>query len=85
MSYFEFVFSGIITPEYEEKTNELLEDVNKHYVPYVIHKFIDEEINDEKKCRTIIIHSHLNITDLLSKKFLSCNLKMNVYWKQQII
>ncbi len=85
MSYFEFVFSGIITPEYEEKTNDLLKDMNRYYVPYVIHKFIDEEVDDEKKYRTIIIHSHMNMTDLLSKKFLSCGLEMRVYWKQQII
>ena len=44
MSYFEFVFSGILTPEYEDKSNELLSDINKYYVPYVIHKIIDEKI-----------------------------------------
>ena len=85
MSYFEFVFNGILTPEYEEKTKELLNEINKHYVPYVIHKFIDENIDEEKKNRTIIIHSHINIIDMLSKKFINCNLNTQVYWKQQII
>lgn len=85
MSFYEYIFSGILTPEYEEKTNELLKDINRQYVPYVIHKYIDEEIDDEKKNRTIIIHSHLNITSQLSYKFINCKLDMRVYLKQQII
>lgn len=85
MSYFEFVFSGNLTSKYEEKTNEILKEINSYYVPYTIHKIIDEDIGDEKKNRTIIIHSHLNITDVLSKKFLSCGLEMKLFWKQQII
>jgi len=85
MSYFEFVFTGNLTPVYEDKTNEFLKEINNYYVPYTIHKIIDEDIGDDKKNRTIIIHSHLNITDVLSKKFLSCRLHMNLYWKQQII
>lgn len=85
MSYFEFVFSGILTPEYEDKSNELLSDINKYYVPYVIHKIIDEKIDEDKNKRTMIIHSHMNNTDILSKKFLSCKLDLRVYWIQQII
>ena len=64
MSYFEFVFSGILTPEYEDKSNELLSDINKYYVPYVIHKIIDEKIDEDKNKRTMIIHSHMNNTDI---------------------
>jgi hypothetical protein len=85
MSYFEFVFNGILTPVYEEKSNEILNEVNKYYVPYVIHKFIDEDIEDDKKKRTIILHSHINVIDMLSKKFINCGLDTRVYWKQQII
>jgi hypothetical protein len=85
MSYFEFVFSGNLTSVYEDKTNEILKEMNSYYTPYSIHKIIDEDIGDDKKFRTIIIHSHLNITDVLSKKFLNCELRMNLYWKQQII
>lgn len=85
MSFYEFVFSGYLTPEYEEKSNELIKDMNKYYNPYVIHKFIDEEIDEEKKNRTIIIHSHMNCIDILSKKFINCKLDFRVYWKQQLI
>ena len=85
MSYYEFVFNGILTPEYEEKINDLLKDINRCYVPYVIHKIIDEDISEDKKNRTIIVHSHLNITDILSKKFINCGLVMRVNWIQQII
>lgn len=85
MSYYEFVFNGILTPEFEDKSNEIIKDMNKYYVPYVIHKFIDEEISEDKKNRTIIIHSHLNLIDILSKKFMNCGLEMRVYFKQQII
>lgn len=86
MSYYEFIFTGKLTPEYEKKTNELIENINKHYVPYVIHKISDEENEeDEQKTRTIIINSHTNITSQLSYYFINCGLNMSVYWKQQII
>ena len=85
MSYYEFMFSGVLTPEYETKSNDILKDINKYYVPYVIHKFIDEEISEDKKYRTIIIHSQMNIVDMLSRKFMNCGLEMRVYFKLQII
>ena len=49
MSYFEFVFTGNLTPVYEDKTNEFLKEINNYYVPYTIHKIIDEDIGDDKK------------------------------------
>jgi hypothetical protein len=84
MSYYEYVFSGNLTTEYEERSKQLLNEVNTSYVPYVIHKYIDEEI-EGKKHRTIIIHSHLNLNEILLTKFVNCGLEMRVYYKQQII
>jgi len=84
MSYYEFILSGNLTPELEEKSKLLLEEVNKYYVPYNIHKFIDEEIAEDKKKRTIVIYSQMNIKDFLLKKFMNCGLEMLIYFKQQI-
>jgi len=84
MSHFEFILTGNLTPDVEERSKQLLNDNNKYYIPYVIHKYIDEDIGEDKKNRTIIVHSHLNISDFLLKKFVNCGLELRVYWKQQI-
>lgn len=85
MSYFEFVFSGIVTPEYEEKTKLLLKTINENVVPFVFHKYYDETITDDKKNRTLIVHSQLNMSDYLYRHFANCGLEYRVYYKQRII
>jgi len=85
MSFFEITFSGILTPEYEEKTKELLKLVYEGYPPFSIHKFWDESIYDEKKIRTLIIYSNINMSDYFYRYFSDCKLQMRVYYKQLII
>ncbi len=85
MSYYEYILTANLTPEFEDKSKLLIEEINKFYVPYHIHKFVDEEISEEKKQRTIIINSHMNIKDFLFSKFSNCVFEMRVYFKQQII
>ena len=70
MSYYEYILTANLTPEFEDKSKLLIEEINKYYVPYHIHKFVDEEIGEDKKQRTIIINSHTNIKDyLISRGF----------------
>ena len=85
MSYFEFTFSGVLTDDVEKKSNDLLNEINKNNVPCIIHKIIDEEVNEDKKNRTIIIHSHYNITDYLLSHFAICKLEPHVIYKQHIM
>lgn len=85
MSYYEFVFSGILTPEYEGKVNDLLKSINDDYLPIIIHKYMDEVICEEKKNRTLILHSHLNMWDYLYRMFADCGLEMKAYYKSRII
>lgn len=85
MSYFEYVFSGVLTTEFEEKTNELVKQMTENYVPYIIHKYIDEVYMEEKKKRTLIIYSQVNMRDYLYNKFSGCGLEMRMYLKQEII
>ena len=61
MSYYEFILTGALTTDVEEKSKQLIDDINKYYVPYHINKFVDEDIGNDKKNRTIIIHSHMNM------------------------
>jgi|688.fasta_scaffold180824_3 hypothetical protein len=86
MSYFEYFFTGILTPEVENKTSLLLNEMNNYYTPpFSVHKIIDEGLDEEKKTRTLIIHSHINVTNYLVRHFAGCDMKPNAYWKQQII
>jgi len=35
MSHFEFILTGNLTPDVEERSKQLLNDNNKYYIPYV--------------------------------------------------
>jgi len=85
MSYYEFIFSGVLTPEYERKVNDLLKSINEDYLPIVIHKYTDEVICEEKKNRMLVLYSHLNMWDYLYRIFVDCGLEMKVYYKSRII
>ena len=85
MSHFEYIFTGILSPEYEEKTKQLVKEVNGLNVPFSIQNYSDEVINDDKKKRTLVLYSQFNMSDYLANKFINCGLEMRVYLKQQII
>lgn len=85
MSYFEYTFTGDLTPEYEEKTKLLIAKVNEGSVPYKLEKYFDEEITTDKKKRTIIVISPVNVLDHLYSIMCGCNLMYVAYFKQRLI
>jgi len=85
MSYFEYVFSGVLTPEFEEKTNEIYKQTTENFVPFSIHKYTDEVFSEDKKKRTLVIYSQLNMREYLFNKFSGSGLEMRMYLKQEII
>jgi len=85
MSYFEFIINGDLTPIYEEKTELLLSQMNEGYSIYKLEKYYDEKINEEKKARTIILTSSINIINLIYPIFKDCKVQYIGYYKQRII
>ncbi len=85
MSYFEYTFTGDLTPEYEEKTTFLITKVNEGAVPYKLEKYFDEDIAADKKKRTIVIVSSINVWDHLYSIMRNCNLMYVAYFKQRFI
>ncbi len=85
MSYFEYTFIGDLTPEYEEKTKFLIEKVNEGSVHFKLEKYYDENITADKKKRTIVIISPVNISDYLFYIMRDCNLMYVAYFKQRLI
>jgi|688.fasta_scaffold15771_16 hypothetical protein len=85
MNYFEYTFSGDLTPKFEEKTQFLLTKINEGYVPFKLDKYYDEDISADKKKRTLIIVSPINATDYLYSTMRECNLAMVAYFKQRIV
>jgi len=85
MSYFEYIISGDLTPEFEEKTKMLYDKVNSGTAFYNILKYVDEELTPEKKIRTLTIASHLNITRSLYELIQGAGLNFQGYFKQRLI
>lgn len=85
MSYFEYIFSGDLTPKFEEKTQFLLTKVNEGYVPFKLEKYYDEDISPDRKKRTLIITSIINSYEYLYSTMSECKLEMVAYLKQRFI
>jgi len=85
MSYYEFIIMGDLTPKYEEKTQMILDEINEGTAIYRLEKYYDEEITTDKKKRTVVITSPLNITNNLYGIVKDCNLQMVGYYKQRIM
>jgi len=90
VSYFEYTLTGSLTPLYEEKTNAILEGVKTGFVPFSFVKYWDESedltTESDKKKRTIILTSPLNIVDYLNNAcFKDCNLNITCFYKQRFI
>lgn len=90
VSYYEYTISGSLTPLYEDKTVSLVENVKLGVVPFVLVKYWDElenyPVENDKKKRTIVLTSALNIVDYLRNAcFKDCVLNITCFYKQQIM
>jgi hypothetical protein len=85
MSYFEYVIIGDVTPLYDEKTAFILSQINEGIALYRLDKYTDEVIAEEKKRRTMILTSPVNVWNVLYPIFKDTNLITLGYFKQRII
>lgn len=85
MSYFEYVISGELTPEFEEITQTLVSRLNNGTAFYNIQKYWDEEITSEKKNRIIILTSQYNVMVHLFNLVKQDGINFAAYYKQRII
>jgi len=85
MSYFEYTFTGEVDSNLDEKTEFLVKSVYENNAPYYLVKYYDTVINDNKKERTFILTSALNIKDYIHNNiFNNCKMNVEVYFKQRI-
>jgi len=87
MSYFEYIFSGDLTTELEEKTLKLTNLITNGFVPFSLIKYYDEVITDsDKKRRTFIFASPINMGQYIySNYFNNNNMEMIIYYKQRLV
>jgi len=85
MSYFEYIFNGEVTTLLEEQTKNIFDIINNGTAPFVLDKYYDEEIN-EKKMRTIILKSKLNmVPHILFNLFNGSKVYLQAYHKISLI
>lgn len=85
MSHFEYIFTGELDSNLEEKTETLVKSVYNNNAPYNLINYYDTVINDDKKERTIILTSSSNIKDyILNNCFTNCKMNVVTYYKQYI-
>jgi len=89
MSHFEFICSGDLTPALEERTGNLVSVINSGlYVPFAIHKYWDDVVNETTKKRVIIIHTpincEVNMREYLKAHFKDCGVEIHCFCKQFI-
>jgi len=87
MSYFEYLIVGDLTPTLEERTNLLVNTMSNGGAPFYISKYYDEPIptTDDKKRRTIVLTSPINIkTYLFNTFFNNCPVDLVGYYKQRL-
>jgi len=87
MSYYEYIVSAELTPEFEEKTNEVIKKVQDGTAFYNLYKYTDEPLDGdaEKKLRTIVLTSNWNVWPSLYELLKSTNATYAVYHKQRIM
>ena len=85
MSYFEYVFIGDLTPLFEEKTAFVLSQINEGTALYRIDKYTDEVVAEDKKRRTMILTSPVNVWNVLYPIFKDTNIITLGFFKQRII
>ena len=85
MSYFEYVMIGDLTPIFEEKTAFVLSQINEGVALYRIDKYTDEVVAEDKKKRTLILTSPVNVWNVLYPIFKDTNIITLGFFKQRII
>ncbi len=85
MSYFEYVLIGDLTPLFEEKTAFVLSQINEETALYRIDKYTDEVVAEDKKRRTMILTSPVNVWNVLYPIFKDTNIITLGFFKQRII
>jgi hypothetical protein len=85
MSYFEYVMIGDLTPVFEEKTSFILSQINEGVALYRIDKYTDEVVAEDKKKRTLILTSAVNVWNVLYPIFKDTNIITLGFFKQRII
>ena len=85
MSHFEYVIAAELTPEFEEKTNEILKKIQDGTAFYNFSKYTDEPLDGEKKHRTIILTSCWNVWPPFFELLKGVNATYMVYHKHRIM
>lgn len=84
MNYLEYTIEFTITDETDKKTKEIMDLVKDGKCAFNFIKYIDEDIEDEKRKRTFILTSYSNISQILFKLFHGIEAKYNCYIKSPI-
>lgn len=86
MSYFEYILTGDLNKNLEERTNLIIDKLTKGTLPFSLIKYYDEEVNEDKKIRIFILASNINITNYIYfEYFKDCSMDISVYFKQKIV
>ena len=85
MSHFEYVVAGELTPEFEEKTKELLKRIQYGTAFYNLTRYTDEPLEGDKKYRTIILTSAWNVWPPLFELLKGANATYMVYHKHRVM
>ena len=84
MNYLEYTIEFIVTEETDKKTNEIMDFIKEGRCAFNFIKFIDEELENDKKQRTFILTSYSNISQLLFKVFNGIEAKYYCHIKSPI-
>jgi hypothetical protein len=85
MSYYEYIIRGELTSEFEGKVNEMLNLINTGRVLFAIQRYTDDEIDMDKKRRTLVLVSPINVVSQVYDLFRNIGVEIEVYYKQRIM
>jgi hypothetical protein len=85
MSYFEYIISGDMTPEFDDKIKIVLNNINTGKCLYAFQKYTDEDVGVDKKRRTVVLVSPVNVWNHIYEIFRGCGLEFQVYYKQRVV
>jgi hypothetical protein len=85
MSHFEYILTGELDSNLEEKTDLFIKSIYHNNAPYYLIKYYDTVINEDKKERTFILTSSINLKDYIMYNFFNnCNMNVVVYFKHRV-
>jgi hypothetical protein len=85
MSYYEFIISGDLSPEFDDKIKIVMNNINTGRALYSIQKYTDEDVAVDKKRRTVVLVSPANVWNHIYDIFKGCGLEFQVYFKQRVV